>query len=239
MSDFESLRPPQRPAIIRKRKTPTKKSVSFSFGDGDVEEKCALELALVRIDRRIANGTTDRDHEKIHRRSKKRILVADEKIRLVCCKTPETRSTMCAKFFWLRHDLFPQCPICKWRFPNLFRCYQFNPSNRVVEGEGPNGARECPNPSRPILDDTRTHGVAGRDRVWSDGLSSKERCRFRRFFLWLPMWCPREEHQSQLSRVPRWRSIEPGTNSDTQCQAFAEPRIGLRKHVLDNTSQRG
>ena len=90
-------RPPQSPAIIRERKTPEQvrsdastkvsrlQAALSSLGDGDVEEKRALELALVKAQKQSEELPVARQIEitkEFIARAKKRILVADEKIRL-------------------------------------------------------------------------------------------------------------------------------------------------------------
>ena len=92
-------------------------------------------------------------------------------------------------------------------------------------------------PARPsVLDVRQVSGVAGCDRVWGSGSdplvdgSPPPWGGTEPDFPFHGHQCGlREEHQPQMRfpRVPRRRSVEPGTCSNTQCQAFAEHTVGL------------
>ena len=90
-------RPLQRPAVVRERKTPEQvrsdastkvsrlQAALNSLGDGDVEEKRALESALSKAQKQAEELPVARQIEvtKVFiARTKKRMIVADEKIRL-------------------------------------------------------------------------------------------------------------------------------------------------------------
>ena len=249
--------------------------VEFSRGRGRGRETC-IGVGVgqgTETVRRIASGTSDRDHEIA--RAKKRILVADEKIRLAQValrdarddkeydvrevplaearlerflkevvpvrQTPlvSTVSDLEAEVHRLRTQLAQMQVASVGRHPP-------QSSTQAAELLRERAAKRRAGVSEPIPTDpqdldfwmTDKH-MELRDAIeFGDQESilsltdlTKGRRRFRRSFPWSPMWCPREEHQSQvwLSRVPRRRSIEPGTSSNTQCQAFAEHTIGLRE----------
>ena len=106
--------PPQRPAtVVREEdarggpcgastKVSRLQAALSSLGDGDMEEKRALELALCQgteTVRRIASGTSDITKEIIALLQTRKLVL----LKLLCKMPGVKRITMCAKFFWQKH----------------------------------------------------------------------------------------------------------------------------------------